>query len=29
MKKLFDSLIFKLVLAVTLGLIIGFISSEV
>ena len=28
MKKLFDSLIFKLVLAVTLGLLIGFYSSE-
>lgn len=28
MKKLFDSLIFKLVLAVTLGLLVGFYSSE-
>lgn len=28
MKKVFDSLIFKLVLAVTIGLIVGFISSE-
>ena len=28
MKKIFDSLIFKLVLAVTIGLIVGFISSE-
>ena len=28
MKKLFNSLIFKLVLAVTLGLLIGFYSSE-